>query len=189
MSLVLLGILNSQVSGAGAGAYDLLETQVLTSSASSVTFTGLGSYTDYKHLQIRGVLQNAGTAVNLQHEKIIFNSDTGTNYAYHELGGNGSSVVSNATSSTDRLLMRQISCSDAGGSQYGAFVLDVLDFSNASKNTTVRYFGGLPATNEKFVILGSGVWVNTNAVTSIEIVNYSSLDYQAGSRISLYGGK
>jgi hypothetical protein len=42
-------------------AFDLLETTTLTTSASSVTFSGLGAYSDYKHLQIldRGYLYHS----------------------------------------------------------------------------------------------------------------------------------
>ena len=53
-----MGLLGAVSPELVTGAYDLLETTTLTSSASSVTFSGLGSYTDYKHLQIRMVIDS-----------------------------------------------------------------------------------------------------------------------------------
>ena len=43
------------------GSFDLLETTTLSTSASSVTFSGLGAYSDYKHLQIRSVARDRST--------------------------------------------------------------------------------------------------------------------------------
>jgi len=186
MSFVLLGILNSQAAGAGgAGAYDLLETTTLTSSASSVSFTGLGSYSDYKHLQIRAVsrtnLANIGGAV-----KFVFNSDTTSSYAYHKLSGDGSSV-----SSADFINQTGIELAvGAGGNnpanQFATLVADLLDFSNPSKNTTARCLGGA-STNFSRIELHSGAYFKTDAVTSITMTD--AADFVAGSRFSLYGIK
>lgn len=183
-----MGLLGA--SGAvAAGAYDLLETQVLSTSAASVTFTGLGAYSDYKHLQIRAVLQNAGTTGVLLHENLRFNSDSGTNYAWHALNGSGSSVASSGGTSSNSILIRETSAADAGGSIFGVAVIDILDFSSTGKNTTIRCLSGGLNSSETDITLSSGLWNNTAALTQIELSNFSSLDYQAGSRISLYGVK
>ena len=176
MSFILLGILNSQAAGAGgAGAYDLLETTVLTSSASSVSFTGLDSYTDYKHLQLR-IVANGGGLIYQR-----FNSDTGSNYAEHRLYGDGSSVNSQGfASQTEMIIGFGTTTTDV----FAACVVDVLDFSSSNKNTTVRSLGG----DNSDVALGSGLWNNTNAVTSTDIFPNSG-SFATGSRFSLYGIK
>ena len=188
MSLVLLGILNSQAAGAGgAGAYDLLETQVLASSASSVTFTGLDTLASgYQHLQIR-IVARANRAATNDEMKVQFNSDTGTNYASHYLNGTGSAVESFADTSVDGIRLKFTGNSPNPSGAYSATILDILDFSNASKNTTTRALLGEPSMST--IRLASGLYNNTNAVTTINFGVRFGSGYLADSRFSLYGIK
>ena len=75
--------------------YDLLETEILTGTQSSVTFSSLNSTygADYQHLQARCVWSGGGVVSSL---RIELNGDTGSNYSLHVLYGNGSSVLSAA---------------------------------------------------------------------------------------------
>ena len=169
---------------------DFLEEVVLTTSASSVTFSGLASYATagYKHLQIRHVsrldsIYNGGTLL------IQFNGDTGSNYARHFIQGSGSSVTATAQSS--------VSYGDAGNSVggaqatgvFGAAVLDILDFASTSKNTTTRNLGGVAGPSYNSIRLVSSLWNNTAAVTSIRLYQGATDNFVAGSRFSLYGSK
>jgi len=184
VSFTLLGILNSQAAAAGgAGAYDLLETTVLASSASSVTFTGLGSYSDYTHLQIRYVTQATSTSDIF----LRMNADTGSNYAYHWLQGTGSTVSSVGASSQNHI---RVFGADAnpGGDVFAPGVIDILDFSSSSKNTTTRTLAGRNATANRIFLL-SGLYNDTSAVTSISLTEGSTGNFVTGSRFSLYGIK
>jgi hypothetical protein len=188
MSLMLLGILNSQVEAGGAGAFDLLETQVLSSSAASVTFTGLDSYSDYKHLQLRTVLRDTRSSV-LEPVFVTLNGDTGFNYANHNLQGYSGSVSSGSLTSQPRM---RYESGAAGYSSvtngFGAGIIDVLDFSSTTKNTTIRVLSGYPDSTSG-VALSSGFWNNTAAVTSIQLIAFGSTSFTANSRLSLYGVK
>jgi hypothetical protein len=187
VSPIPLGILAASGLGA-AGAYDLLETQVLTSSASSVTFTGLGSYSDYKHLQIRIVSRNSKAATTNEAVILQLNGDTGSNYSRHILSANGSSVSSSgATAQTFILVGDQPSNNSTANAFYG-HVVDILDFSSSSKNTTVRALGGGHATQSR-IQLSSGLWMNTDSVTSITLSVFGGDNHVTGSRFSLYGVK
>jgi len=187
-----LGVL--AVAGAGGGGalstdFDLLETTVLTTTTASVTFSNLDNYSAYKHLQIRAVARGTRTGTGLNSFYVRFNSDTGTNYAYHRLEGNGSAVASAASTSADRIQLQDLLPQlTSTANAFGAFVLDVLDFSSSSKNTTTRCLHGGHVTDEKAVHLTSGVWLNTNAVTSITLLEQSG-NLDTGSRFSLYGIK
>ena len=163
-------------------AYDLLETQVLGTAAASVTFTGLGSYTEYKHLQIRAVARTDKAASN-DTVYLQFNSDTGSNYANHSLVGIGSQANSSAGASTTYIYGLIATGATEPTNAFSAAVIDILDFSSTSKNTTVR---NLNNWNTNQIRLDSGVWLNTNAVTSVTL-DPSSSDFIAGSRFSLYG--
>jgi len=187
MSFILLGILNSQAAGAvGGGTYDLLETTILGSSQSSVTFSSLNSTygSTYKHLQIRMVGRTDRSAgsdvVNLN-----LNNDTTSSYAYHALLGDGSSVFSIAASSVGFGRLYRASANTASANAYGAIVVDLLDCFSATKNTTVRYLGG----TDTDVGLGSVGFFKTNAVDEIDLEPGIGTNFLTGSRFSLYGIK
>lgn len=185
MTPIPLGILDFPTGA--AGAYDLLETQVLTSSATYVDFTGLDSYTDYKHLQLRMATRSTRSSTNTP-ILITLNSDTGSNYSYHFLYGNGTSVSSSRASNATYFYGGSIASASQATNIYSAQVIDILDFSNTNKNTTARVFDGFAGSANNFVSLMSGAWYNTSAVTSISMSCYLG-DFVSGSRLSLYGVK
>jgi hypothetical protein len=188
MTPIPLGIL--ALSGVFAsGAFDLLETTTLTTSASSVTFSGLGAYSDYKHLQVRVIAGIDNTSTSLLDSALQFNGDTGSNYSHHFLFGNGSAVSSSALTSQVRILLGNSAAGDSPTSSlYAATVLDILDFSSNSKNTTTRAFSG-GVSSEKDVRLTSGLWQDTNPITSVLLSATAVGGYASGSRFSLYGVK
>lgn len=169
-------------------AYDLLETQVLSSDAASITFTSLNSTygSTYKHLQIRGVAktnrnEGSGLFATLQYR---FNSDSGTNYAGHALSGNGTSVSSGAGTSLTQL---EVPTAGFQAVEYSAFVIDILDAFSTSKNTTVRALAG--RTQSALIQLVSGLWINTAAVDSISFFDSAATNIESNTRISIYGVK
>ena len=180
-----LGVL--AVAGAGAagaaGAYDLLETTLISTNTASVTFSGLGSYSDYKHLQIRLLARASNDNSNVL---MRFNADTGSNYALHGLYGSSSSVLSFASTSQTYIVAGESSLNSHAANSFSPAVTDILDFSSTSKNKTVRTFSGNQI--ETFIALRSGLWMSLNAVTSISLF-LNSGSFVAGSRFSLYGIK
>ena len=164
------------------GAFDLLETTTLTTSASSVTFSGLGAYSDYKHLQIRSVarVDVSGTTCAMR-----FNSDSGSNYARHYLIGSGS-VSSGGQTSQDQSNTLFAAGSSQAANIFGVSVVDILDFASTNKNTTVR---SLVTNSDGTIILFSGLWNDTAAITSIEIKQQTTGNFVSGSRFSIYGTK
>lgn len=187
---LILGILAQGVGAAPAGipAYDLLETQVLSSSAASVTFTGLGSYSDYKHLQVRAAARTNLAASTSDILALRFNSDSGSNYAHHQIQANGSTVSSGSSTSSSYIYSMQLPGNSSTANAFTAGVLDILDFSSASKNTTTRSLSG-KAESDNHIALRSGLWINTASVTAIELYTFLGGSLVAGSRFSLYGVK
>ena len=172
-------------------SFDLLETQVLASSESSVTFSSLSTYAaDYQHLQIRGTVRDTHSSGSAR-LGIRFNNDTGSNYAYHGLFARGSSVSSYAGSSIPRgwvLVDTPYLNSDANS--FAGFVLDLLDPFETTKNTTTRSFGGYAPSGgsvTQSVVLGSSLWNNTASVTDITLLSEQGTALAIGSRFSLYG--
>ena len=73
---------------------------------------------------------------------------------------------------------------------FGAFIIDIHDYSSTSKYKTVRGFGGLDANNSSVdleINLISGVWMNTAAISSITL---SANDpFTTTTTFALYGIK
>ena len=192
---------NSFSSGAGASAdYELISTTVLGSTTASVSFASLNTTAAaYKHLQLRVVSRNAWSApsgtVNYGANGVIrFNGDSTTAYRSHYVEG---SAPGSTTTSGDYGATNGIYLPDSGGvwdstisGVYTVAIIDILDFSNANKNKTVRSLSGNTKGSQGRVDLASGAWFNTAAVTSMVFSeDGSGGGFKAGTRISLYGLK
>lgn len=185
--MLLLGVLQAQAAGQAAGSFDLLETQVLASSAASVTFSSLSTYAaDYQHLQIRAVI--GATAANARLWMRLNGTTSG--YAWHMLRGNGSSVSSEGP--TSQPAIRLINNIGTTSNAYGAAIIDLLDAFDTAKNKTVRSLGG-GATGANEINLNSGSSFSTSALDSVTFglgeTTISQQNLATGSRFSLYGIK
>jgi hypothetical protein len=185
MSLIPFGFWAASGAGGGAGAFDLLETTTLTSSASSVTFSGLDAYSDYKHLQVR-IVATAPSGSGSANLRLTFNSDTGANYSEHVLYGDGATVYASGGANRSNIDLAGIMA--AGSTDiFGAGIVDILDFSSAQKNKTIRSLHGNKNSSNQYVYLESGAWYNTSAITSMNFTWPSNI--AAASRFSLIGIK
>lgn len=174
-------------------SFDLLETQVLGSSQSSITFSSLSTYSGtYKHLQIRAV-----ALFDITNSSLVgrFNADGGSNYAYHRLNGNGSSAFSGAGTSKSNMTLHYNQDNNSS-TEPGVAVIDFLDPFQTTKFKTVRSFGGTSSGASKNQIdLWSSLWQSTAAASSISLSVASGYDgwtagnFRSGSRFSLYGIK
>jgi hypothetical protein len=180
-----LGFFATAGAGAGAaGSFDLLASQVLTSPAANITFSNLAtSYAStYQHLQLRIVALHSAD----QNGKMNFNNDTGANYSYHQLFGNGSSVASNGGGGE---VWMQIGYGPNSTTQPVVSIIDLLDPFETTKYKTIRTLTG-SASSTNNVKLMSGSWRNTDAISTIVVAEIGgSGSYKTGSRFSLYGIK
>lgn len=165
-------------------AYDLLETEILTGTTASVTFSSLNSTygaAGYQHLQMRAVLRSDYASV--ERTIIIKINSATTSLRGHGLYGAGSSVLSFNYSS---LQLGSYPGSSATSDAFGAAIVDILDPFSANKNTTIKVLNG--NTTTPWIALQSGAWFDTTAVDSLEVVPLSA-NLVTGTRISLYGLK
>jgi hypothetical protein len=169
-----------------AGAFELLESTVLTGNQASVEFTNLVSKygSTYQHLQIRIAARTNATQLN-DYMKMTLNGDTAGNYAAHDLEGNGSNVASAGYPNLAFMGVQRAGGANSASGVFGAGVTDILDAFETTKNTTIRSFGGVPNN----IFLTSGHWRNTAAVNVINIAPGSGTLFVQFSRFSLYGIK
>jgi hypothetical protein len=177
MSPIPLGILAA--SGGAAGAYELIQSQVLSSDVSSVTFSSIPQ--TYKHLEIRWVARTSVSSTQVE-MSLRLNGSTST-YRMHMLRADGSSVFG-INDSANAILLSVNGSSAANVFTSG--ITTLLDYSSSSKNTTVRSLYGVHAGFRR-IALESGLFIDTSPITSITLAAGSSTG--AESRFSLYGIK
>lgn len=176
----MLGIMASQISGhLSIPAYESISTVTVSTAVSSISFTSIPA--TYKHLQIRGI--GKPTAAGGQELYFTLNGDTTSNYYSHQLYGNGASAVAASYGTTSNAYITYWS-----GSEFGSFVCDILDYSNTNKNTTTRALGGHDLNGSGYILLRSGLWMNTSAVSTINLF-LSSGNFAQYSQLALYGIK
>jgi hypothetical protein len=171
--------------GGPVGAYDSLATVTLASSAASVTFTGIPQ--NYRHLQIRAIARSTTAGTAQDEIQLTINGDTGSNYAYHFIYGNGSSPVASNGVSQTYIRSAFAPRASATANAFGGLVLDVLDYSNSLKNKTIRSLSGADLNDTNGIIaICSGLWRNTNAITSITFKPESGNSFPQYSSFALY---
>jgi hypothetical protein len=187
MSLIL-GILDSGGAAAGAGAvFDSISTVTVGGGgAADVEFTSIPA--TYTHLQIRAIGKASGSG-GAENPVLRFNSDSGNNYAAHRLQANGSTASADAFTSVAQIRCGFVPDSSGGvTSMFGNIIVDILDYANTNKYKTVRLLGGADLNGSGTVILSSGLWQNTAAITSIKIFN-NGLNWVQYTQFALYGIK
>jgi hypothetical protein len=170
--------------GAAAGAYEQIETQILTGTTTSITFSSIPS--TYKHLQIRAVVRG-GTAATNDRPILRLNGVTTSSYAEHRLVGAGSGVNSTGAASQDKIQHGLIPGNSGTTNSYAAMIIDILDSSVTTKNKTIRTLMG-GHWNSFEIALVSGALFSTNAITSATLGTNNG-SFATGSRFSLYGIK
>ena len=187
----ILGIMASQISGhlfTPTGSMFYIASTTLSSAAATVTFSSIAA--DYTHLQVRWFA--AGTLASADHVgmKVNFNSDTGANYAYHELAGNGSSATAGGGGGNNFIAaLSRIPAPPTNSSVFGASTFDILDYANTSKYKTTRGLGGNDRNGAGSIKLSSGVWLSTSAITSMTFAIPDGGNFATYSSFSLYGVK
>jgi hypothetical protein len=184
MPLAPLGIFAKPA--AAGGSFESIATANGTGSANTITFSSIPS--TYTHLQIRGIGQNTGAAAASQYAKISFNSDTTTsNYRWHDLEGDGASASSN----TDNTLLFLFQRFPRAGftNIYGAFIIDILDYTNTNKYKTSRALSGFDTnTSQGGIYFQSALWMSTSAISSITFTTGAD-NWSSGTTFALYGIK
>lgn len=163
-----------------AQTYDPIATQTLGSPAASVTFSSIpATYTD-----LILVIQAAGatTAIDC---RLQFNGDTGANYSYTYLTGNGTAASSaRVTGAT----YAQIEYNGSPSATLGATttIAHLLNYSNTTTNKTVLSRSNNATAQGTDLVVG--LWRSTVAINSILIIPNLG-NWAIGSKFTLFGIK
>jgi len=196
----MLGIMASAISGnlwAPGKDFDSIATVTVGSGGSStISFTSIPS--TYRHLQIRFLAQTNRGTYPIDRLLLNINSDSGSNYSAHMLRSDpispSSSALATSAVSQTTLSILELATSVPGASFFGGGVIDILDYANTNKYKTLRSLGGSDSNGATvnyagYVEFGSGLWINSSAVTSIVLDQESGTLFNQYSSFALYGVK
>lgn len=161
--------------------YEPIQTQTLTGTPSTVDFTSIPqTYTDL-------ILVSQVDFDSQGNLSFRLNSDSGTNYSYIHLSGNGTSATSSRGGSTSVGLCT-VTAEFTTTLGDGVSITHFMNYSNTTTNKTVISRANTASLGVSLVV---SLWRNTNAITSISLgknLTFSS-GFQSGSTFTLYGVK
>lgn len=161
--------------------YEKIATTTLSSATNTVNFNSISSaYTD---LVVIANVRKGGEAGEAMW--VTFNGDTGSNYSYTWLRGNGSAANSYRASNDSRLQWYGQNISSE------TFTINILNIQNYSNTTTFKTIIGRNATANLQNNAIVGLWRNTAAITSITLKPdlYLSPNFEIGCSFTIYGIK
>ena len=157
---------------AAGATYEPIATTTLGSATATVTFNSFSGYTDLV------LIVNGTRTTNNGDMTIKVNNDTGSNYSFTRLTGDGSSAVSQA-SSNDTIGYTGVLSS----STRGAVIVQFQYYSNSTTYKT--WLTRFNVTSDR-VGAYANLWRSTSAITSI-VVGCGADTFTSGSTFTLYG--
>lgn len=156
--------------------YTPIATTTLGSSSSTITFSSIsGSYTDL-------IISCAPIGTGDAQIVMRFNSDTGANYSFTILSGNGTTAESaRGAGRTGINLDYYYSVTTSGGMA----LVNVMNYANTTTNKTAIIRSNNAA---QAAMANVGMWRNTSAITSITL-DATINSFDTGSTFTLYGVK
>ena len=159
--------------------YEPIATNTLGSAAASITFSSISSaYTD---LRVTFVAQGSGGQrfVGFQ-----FNSDTGTNYSYTNINGDGSAAASIRGTSTNQIPIGENTGSTT--TQFSFYTIDIFSYADSTYKTALAT-NAADQNGSGEVGYEVGLWRNTAAITSIRLFSVGGGNFAIGTTATLYG--
>jgi hypothetical protein len=158
--------------------YEKIATNTLGSATGTVTFSSIsGAYTDLV------LVANFNTSVSNQSTNITVNGDTGSNYSWTYLQGNGTAASSSRGSADNRIFNGSSATAISGNTTN-----TIIQFQNYSNTTTYKTTLSRSNASDYFTQATVGLWRNTAAITSITLT-IPSANYIVGSTFTIYGIK
>jgi hypothetical protein len=161
--------------------YDLIASTTLGADAATIAFSSIPfTYTDLTVIAF--LRQTSGFSASSM--SVILNSDSGTNYSFTRIYGDGSTAGSTTTTNASSISLIQV----AGVA--GVYSMHRFNFFNYAGNTYKAYLeetscdlNGTAAVN---VERRAGLWRSTSAINAI---TFSFANFAANSSVNIYGIK
>jgi hypothetical protein len=164
---------------AAGSTYTPIATTTLGSATTEYTFSSIPStYTDLV-LIANNYFTSGGTTL-----RVRFNGDTGSNYSWTLVQGNGSSAGSVRGSNDTKLDAFGWNTNATSTNSGTVGTMSVMNYSNTTTNkTAIARHNWVSGEAVAFV----GLWRNTAAITSLTLTTTNAQTIGAGTVFTLYG--
>jgi hypothetical protein len=165
---------------AAGATYFPIATQTLGSITTTVSFTSIPStYTDL----VLVYSSRSQGGFDFQNSSIRFNGDSGSNYSYTQMSGNGSSASSLRQNNVNAIPTG----ADIGTTQSGKWSVNIVNIQNYANATTNKTVLARVNAQPSFTMARVGLWRSTSAITSFDVLRDDSNGFSVGSTFTLYG--
>ena len=155
-----------------------IATTTLGSATGSISFTSISSaYTDLR-ISFTGT-DNASAGYTL---RLNYNSDTGNNYSFTRLNGDGSAPSTSANATIDYIF-----CGSLPSADIPMFCgIDIFSYAGSNFKTAL-ITSATDRNGAGYINANIGLWRSTSAITSIQLSLLAPGEFKAGTTATLYG--
>ena len=167
-----------------ASTYEPIATTTLGSDTATISFTSIpGTYTD-----LRLVLVARTDRASTGNDTVLlrFNSDSGTNYSYTSITGNGTTATSSLSSTVAQIIAGYAPRNNNTSGIFGLTTVDIFSYAGSTYKTALCT-GNSDLNGSGEVNRTVGLWRSTSAITSVTFSLSSTFKYLTGSTATLYG--
>ena len=159
------------------GMFKLIDSQVISSAVSSVTFSGLSGDTDIIYKIVFFIRNNSGTSESIL---IRFNGDSGNNYDYRQSYFDGTIYNTSQTTNVSGIALCYAETSNIA---FGESIIYVKSGENRVVNTVVHQ----KINSSDATVFNFGKWKNTTGeVTSLSLVSQGGINSLSSGYIYLF---
>ena len=167
--------------------YTLISSNVLTSSAASVTFSSIpATYTDL----VLKYSSRHDNAFSISQSAITFNGSSAANYSETVVYGNSVSATSGRQSGSSQIDFMYDDANSATANTFSNTELYIPNY-RVSANKPMSWFGvtenNASTSNSAMIVGNASLWRDNSAITSITILALASRNFLTGSSFYLYG--
>jgi len=155
----------------------------LSTTATTVTFNSIPNTYDDLQLIVYG---RADTASN--YGRVRFNNDSGTNYSFTYLYGNGTSALSAQSSNNTSGYVFYFEIPSAANT-FGSAKLDILNYANTTYNKSWLVRDAHDLNGSGTTDLAAGLYRSTSAISRLDVIIQGTGNFASGSVFALYGIK
>lgn len=168
--------------------YDSIATTTLSSATSNITFSSIPStYTD-----LIVVLANVVCSVNSSNILLQVGTggsmDSGNNYSYTNITGDGTTARSNRASSGNKILIGYWQAASNSSSYPSQANYSIMNYSNTSTHKTILGRGTVFNSTSGETSALVGLWQNTGAINIIKLYPDTG-NFNTGTIATIYGVK
>jgi hypothetical protein len=168
---------------AGGGAWTLLSTTTLGSTADFDVSSISGSYND---LLLVLIIRGAG-AFSSETPRLRFNNDSAANYGHVNLRASASTAAATTATAGTAISLGLVPANSATANYFGSVEVTILGYASTAWFKTTHSVTRFPASGGNLMDSTTGLWASTTAITRVQIAALNGTSFLTGSTMRIYG--